>query len=272
MGIVIGVIISIVLIIVALATTAARRGYKISLCLQAFDNTYQAAMQRGNPKDDALREAFQALREAPRFDALTDEDINRIVRTMSAVEEPALSIRTIVMKTDSGRAVAMLKDPNFIKQVADIGRRQETRLMQEQSSALMTLTRDSFELAQEFVGFRNRMNKEAGTFLSSFRKIDYEAINMGAIGLETRSLALRDKVRLVAGSDMLLKALHDYAEALSEAVRLTRQKTDLMLQLSRNPAAVSHSEFNSLADEENQALRRCQSTGDSLTSLYRSSM
>lgn len=127
MPIIIGIIVLIILFFVISAAHSAGRGHKIAVQLHSFVNAYQSAVRVGALREQALRDAMQHLRQAPRFDALTDEDINMIVKTLSDLREPELLIETIVMKADSTRAIQMLKDQSFLKKIGEAKRRHETQ-------------------------------------------------------------------------------------------------------------------------------------------------
>jgi hypothetical protein len=138
---------------------------------------------------------------------------------------------------------------------------------------LHKLTADSFQIAHEYVDFRNNMNKKAGGFLGMFRKIDYGAINSSAIELDRKFASLLDAVLSAIADNEghpLARPLLEYTEALCTAVNLTKQKTDMMLKLSQKPGSIHWDQFNDIIGREDDALRRCQSTGDRLTTLFRS--
>jgi|GEM_PF-2176962 len=129
MSIIIGIAILIVIIIVILIVVSlargAGRGWKIAQQLHAFVATYQRSVNSGVSRDDALQSALQQLRQAPRFKALSDDDIGMVVRTLSGLQNPELLIEKMVMKVDSRKAVRMLKDPKFMKDILEIGLKYE---------------------------------------------------------------------------------------------------------------------------------------------------
>lgn len=139
---------------------------------------------------------------------------------------------------------------------------------------LKVLAEDAFELAHELVAFQDKMNKTAGSFWGMFRTIDYASIHEGSALLCRRFSDLRAKIRAhmrpQEPADRLPSLLRDYSEALCDASGFLEQKTSMMLQNSRQPNSVSHSTFMSVARLEDQALQRCQNTGDKLTAEYRS--
>jgi hypothetical protein len=129
MSIIIGIAILIVIVIVILIVVSlargAGRGWKIAQQLHAFVATYQRSVNSGVSRDDALQSALQQLRQAPRFKALSDDDIGMVVRTLSGLQNPELLIEKMVMKVDSRKAVRMLKDPKFMKDILEIGLKYE---------------------------------------------------------------------------------------------------------------------------------------------------
>jgi len=124
-GIAILIVIIIVIIIVVSLARGAGRGWKIAQQLHAFVATYQRSVNSGVSRDDALQSALQQLRQAPRFKALSDDDIGMVVRTLSGLQNPELLIEKMVMKVDSRKAVRMLKDPKFMKDILEIGLKYE---------------------------------------------------------------------------------------------------------------------------------------------------
>ena len=136
---------------------------------------------------------------------------------------------------------------------------------------LRTLAEDSFELAHALVAFRKKMNKKAGGFLGMFRKIDYNEIDQTARDLKAKFDSLQERIAGTAGArdqSDFASGLQAYAAALCEAADLLAQKTDIMLQLSKNPKSVDWSQFKRVTDDEQEALGQCQGTGDRLTQMY----
>jgi hypothetical protein len=137
---------------------------------------------------------------------------------------------------------------------------------------LRNLTRDSFDLAHDYVQFRNKLNVRAKILLGIFRKIDYQSLHEEASDLETQFVSLQEKVRSTTSSvdnHMLSIPLQNYLEAACLAAHLTKVKIDIMQQQSVTPSSRSKREFMSVNDQEWEALKMCQQTGDNLTKLYR---
>lgn len=129
----------------------------------------------------------------------------------------------------------------------------------------------SFNMARQYVAFMDSMNKKAGGFLRMLRKTDYAAINDRAIEIHKKFEMFREKVMSLVDGNMempLAEVLCEYVEALCIATEFTKQKTDMMLQLSKIPGSVKFTDFTEIGKKEQDALVCCQLTGDKLTGLF----
>ena len=292
-----GVLIVLVILLLS-AITAVRRGVGVALHMQRFNYAYAFAIRQGRSKECALLWGLRCLQNAHCFRSLSERDYELIIKEISNVPHPEEIIEFIVMQMPSDQALRTLKNSTRLKQLADAQRTRETRseTNQQLSSSLNRtsnevshkvpqhpygssttdplnrMMEDSFRLAREYVAFMKKTNSEAGSPTGIFRKIDYISFSTDAAALEARIYKLRVEIFKAIPKEVDTSetacALREYIDALCEASYITRQKTDLMLKLSKEAGSVSWSDFKALVKKENRALQRCQSSGDKLNSLY----
>lgn len=141
----------------------------------------------------------------------------------------------------------------------------------------------AFEIAQEFVDFRELINKEAGTFGSFvrnlFRTVDYQHFVDRAHTIKDKLNKLRNEIehapsaRDSAEEDFAV-ALQEYVRALLRAADILLSKTDFLARKARSAKAsgTNYAKFQVVIKDEWASLQECQKTGDRLTELYRSNL
>ncbi|MFA5093470.1 MAG: hypothetical protein WC543_05995 [Candidatus Omnitrophota bacterium] len=133
-------------------------------------------------------------------------------------------------------------------------------------------------LLNKYVELHNKVLKEAGTFRSVFRKVDFQGLYNEAKILSNDFMSKEIEIRELGNEinnslTSLQKEFFDctlgYFEALLKTVDLLFRKIELLYNRSQNKETLSWNNFNRISKEYNESINGYLEFGTNLNKLYK---
>ncbi len=146
------------------------------------------------------------------------------------------------------------------------------------SNKLQELAVEVNDLLSQYIKIHNRRIKEAGTFRSLFRKIDYEGIDDEATTIYLKTSVKQKEIGELKDSrflkdlsqdqkDFFVK-LTEYVDALTQTTFLLSEMVNLEYKRSQNIIDLPYKEFMNKHKEYEENRINCQNIGKQLQYLY----
>ncbi len=100
-----------------------RRGLNISKSLYLFKENYDDLLIKSGSKERALREALEVFKSCPRFNQLSDSDLDRLALIIGPLNDPKNIVERIIMKMDSKDALRAFHDEKFLQQLVSLDKK-----------------------------------------------------------------------------------------------------------------------------------------------------
>lgn len=133
-------------------------------------------------------------------------------------------------------------------------------------------------LLNQYVGLHNKVSKEASTFQSLFRKVDFQGLYSDVEILLKDFISKKIEIKELKNEiydslTPLQKGFFDctlgYFEALLKTVNLLFSKVELLYNRSQNKDTLSWSDFSCISREYNESINGYLEFGKNLNKLYK---